>query len=210
MRTACSRLLGKRMAGETRPHAPEGLEQSGPVFDRARRLARTLFQDVDASVVLLGGGDAWRSHDPSGKAPKDAPVARLVVDGGELLWVADASQDERFRHRPNVTGPPHVRFYAAAPIRLEDGSIPGVFAVAGLKAKPFDKGLAARLQDLADVVADEWSRVQARIARETARRESDVAHRMVDQIIDTAPLSLVMTDREMRVLAASPRWIESR
>ncbi|HXA38624.1 MAG TPA: ATP-binding protein [Phenylobacterium sp.] len=198
------------MAGETRPHAPEGLEQSGPVFDRARRLARTLFQDVDASVVLLGGGDAWRSHDPSGKAPKDAPVARLVVDGGELLWVADASQDERFRHRPNVTGPPHVRFYAAAPIRLEDGSIPGVFAVAGLKAKPFDKGLAARLQDLADVVADEWSRVQARIARETARRESDVAHRMVDQIIDTAPLSLVMTDREMRVLAASPRWIESR
>jgi PAS domain S-box-containing protein len=33
---------------------------------------------------------------------------------------------------------------------------------------------------------------------------------MVDQIIDTAPLSLVMTDRELRVLAASPRWIESR
>jgi PAS domain S-box-containing protein len=198
------------MAGEPRPQTPEGLEQSGPVFDRARRLARTLFQDVEASVVLLGEGDAWRSHDPTGNAPKDAPVARLVVDSGELLWVADASQDERFRHRPNVAGPAHVRFYAAAPIRLEDGSIPGVFAVAGQTPKPFDHALAERLQDLADFVADEWSRIQSRIARETARRESDVAQRMVAQIIDTAPLSLLMTDLEMRVISASPRWIESR
>ncbi|HZZ31454.1 MAG TPA: ATP-binding protein [Phenylobacterium sp.] len=199
------------MAGEVRPRAPEGLEQSGPVFDRIRRLARSLFQDVDAGVVLLGEGDhAWRSHDASGKAPKDAPIARLVVDSGELLWVADATRDERFRHRANVVGPPAVRFYAAAPIRLEDGSIPGVFAVAGKESKAYDETLAARLQDLADVVADEWSRVQARIARETARRESDVAQRMVAQIIETAPLALLMTDREMRVLAASPRWIESR
>jgi PAS domain S-box-containing protein len=198
------------MSGETRPHAPEGLEQSGPVFDRARRLACTLFKDADAAVVLMGDGDAWRSHDPSGEAPKDAPVARLVIDSGELLWIADASLDERFRHRPNVTGPAHVRFYAAAPIRLEDGSIPGVFAVAGTEPKPYDEALAARLQDLADVVADEWSRIQARKARETARRESDLAQRMVAQIIDTAPLSLLMTDLEMRVVSASPRWIDSR
>jgi PAS domain S-box-containing protein len=202
--------LGKRMAGEPRPHAPKGLEQSGPVFDRARRLARTLFQDVEASVVLLGDGEAWRSHDLTGAAPKDAPVARLVMDSGELLWVADATQDARFRDRPNVTGPPHVRFYAAAPIRLEDGSIPGVFAVAGQTAKPYDKALAARLQDLADFVADEWSRIQSRLAREAARRESDGARRMVGQIIETAPLALLMTDLEMRVVSASPRWIESR
>jgi PAS domain S-box-containing protein len=173
------------MAGEPRPHAPEGL-------------------------VLMGEGAAWRSHDPSGQAPKDAPVARLVIDSGELLWVADASLDERFRHRPNVAGPAHVRFYAAAPIRLEDGSIPGVFAVAGREAKPYDADLAARLQDLADGVADEWSRIQSRSAREAARRESDVAQRMVAQIIDTAPLSLLMTDLEMRVVSASPRWIASR
>ncbi|THD63311.1 ATP-binding protein [Phenylobacterium sp.] len=198
------------MAGELRPRAPNGLEQSGPVFDRARRLARTLFEDVEASVVLLSDGDAWRSHDPTGKAPKDAPVARMVVDSGKLLWVADASQDDRFRHRPNVTGSPHVRFYAAAPIQLEDGSIPGVFAVAGQTAKPFDEALAERLQDLADFVADEWSRIQSRNAREAARRESDVAQRMVAMIIETAPLSLLMTDLEMRILSASPRWIESR
>jgi PAS domain S-box-containing protein len=198
------------MADDSRPHEPSGLERSGPVFDRARRLARTLFSDVEAAVVLLTDGETWRSHNPTGEAPADAPVAQLVVDSGELMWVADASQDPRFCERRNVKGAPHVRFYAAAPIRLEDGSIPGAFAVVGLTPRPFDAELADRLQDLADGVADEWSRVQARIAREAARRESDVAQRMVAQIIETAPLSLLMTDKEMRVVSASPRWIESR
>jgi PAS domain S-box-containing protein len=200
----------ERMAEAGHPDTPKGLEQSGPVFDRARRLARTLFQDVEAGVVLVGEGGAWRSHNPSGRAPKDAPVAQLVVDSGEAMWVADARLDPRFRDRANVKGKPGVRFYAAAPIRLEDGSIPGAFAVVGLKPRPFDEELAGRLQDLADGVADEWSRAQARLARESARRESDVAQRMVAQIIETAPLSLLMTDNEMRVVSASPRWIESR
>jgi PAS domain S-box-containing protein len=198
------------MAGAGRPYRPNGLEQSGPVFDRARRLARTLFSDVEAAVVLVGEGGTWRSHAPSAVVPKDAPVAQLVVDSGELMWVVDASVDPRFCERTNVKGPPYVRFYAAAPIRLEDGSVPGAFAVVGLTPRAFDQELAERLQDLADGVADEWSRVQAKLARETARRESDVAQRMVAQIIETAPLSLLMTDKEMRVVTASPRWIESR
>ncbi|MDB5437075.1 MAG: sensor histidine kinase/response regulator [Phenylobacterium sp.] len=198
------------MAGATRLKTPSGLEHSGPVFDRARRLARTLFGDVEASVVLMDGGPAWRSHDPDGRLPKDAPAARIAIDEGRLLWVADASQDPRFRDRPNVKGPAHARLYVAAPLRLEDGSIPGVLAVGGSVPRAFDEELAQRLQDLADFVADEWSRIQSKLAREAARRDSDVSRRMVSQIIDSAPISLVLTDLKMQVLSASPRWIESR
>jgi PAS domain S-box-containing protein len=198
------------MAGAGRLKTPKGLEQSGPVFDRARRLARTLFGDVEASVVLVNQGAAWRSHDPDSALPKDAPVAQIAIEAGRLFWLADATQDPRFRDRPRVTGAPHVRFYVAAPIRLEDGSIPGVLAVAGCMPRTFEAELAGRLQDLADFVADEWSRLQSQIAREAARRESDVAQKIVAQIIQTAPISLLMTDRLMRVVSASPRWIESR
>ncbi|WP_293386552.1 PAS domain-containing hybrid sensor histidine kinase/response regulator [Phenylobacterium sp.] len=198
------------MAGAGRMSTPSSLDQSRPVFERAQRLARSLFSGVDAAVVLVDGGDAWRSNDGGGVAPKDAPVASIAVERNELIWIGDASQDPRFAERSNVKGPPYLRLYVAAPIRLEDGSVPGVFAVAGSRALAYDADLAARLQDLADFVADEWSRVQSKAARETAVRESDVAQRMVAQIIDTAPLSLLMTDTAMQVVSASPRWIESR
>jgi GAF domain-containing protein len=106
------------MAGGSPLQFPSGLEHSGPVFDRARRLARTLFGAVDAQVVLIGEGEAWRSHDPKGRLPKDAPAARIAIEEDRLLWVADASRDPRFRDRPSVKGSPHARFYAAAPLRL--------------------------------------------------------------------------------------------
>jgi PAS domain S-box-containing protein len=199
--------LGGCMAGLGSSKMPSGLEQSGPVFDRARRLAMTLFGDVDASVVLVGEGAAWRSHDPDGLGPEDSPVASTA---GRLQWIADVALDPRFCDRAAVDPRPNRRFVVAAPIRLEDGSVPGVFAVGGRNPRAYDEDLAARVQDLADFVADEWSRIQSKLAREAARRESDGARRMVAQIIQTAPLSLLMTDREMRVVSASPRWIESR
>ena len=198
------------MAGVTGANMPSGLEQSGPVFDRARRLACTLFGDVEASVVLVGEGVAWRSHDPVGLGPEDSPVARTAVAENRLQWIADVGQDPRFRDHAAVDRTPDRRFVVVAPIRLEDGSIPGVFAVGGPTPRAFDADLAERMQDLADFVADEWSRIRSKLAREAARRESDGAQRIVAQIIQSAPLSLLMTDREMRVVSASPRWFESR
>jgi PAS domain S-box-containing protein len=197
-------------AKQATAEAPSELAHSGAVFDRIRRLAKALFPGSDAQVVLVGEGDAWRSHDPQHLLPKDAPAARIAVQEGKLLWVADASQDPRFRDRPAVVKPDGLRFYACAPIRLEDGSIPGVLGVAGNQVTPFDAERAGRLQDLADFVADEWSRVRSRDAGETARREGDAARRMVATFIETAPIALIVTDRDLRILEASPRWIEDR
>jgi PAS domain S-box-containing protein len=189
---------------------PSELANSGAVFDRTQRLAKALFPGNDSQVVLVGEGDAWRSHDPEGRLPKDAPGARLAVTEGKLLWLADATKDARFCDRPSVTQSGGLRFYAAAPIRLEDGSIPGVLAVAGPQVIPYDAQRADHLQDLADFVADEWSRVRSREAEEAAHRESDVARQMVATFIECAPIALVVTDKALNVVAASPRWIEDR
>jgi PAS domain S-box-containing protein len=82
--------------------------------------------------------------------------------------------------------------------------------VAGSSITPYDAELADRLQDLADFVADEWSRVRSREAGEAAQREGDVARRMVATFIECAPIALVVTDAALNVVAASPRWIEDR
>ena len=189
---------------------PFGLEVSRAVCDRATRLARTLFGALDAQIVLVSEGRIWRSQDRENRLiDHDDPAAKLVLATGEPLWVEDLTADDRFKDKPGVVSPPHLRFYAAAPIRLEDGSTPGVLAVGAREPRLYDPGLAQRLADLADFVADEWARAQAKKAREQSRRERDAMSRTLGAIVEAMPVSLVLTDRELRVLGASRRWIET-
>ncbi|CAN7143216.1 ATP-binding protein [Phenylobacterium sp. LjRoot225] len=197
----------ERRSGEPN-EAPTGvppeLARSGPVFDRARRLAGALF-GLDASsadIILVDQGRTWRCEDPDGK-PMEAPGTRSVAESGELLWVEDMSQHPVLGPLCTAHDAGHLRLYVAAPIRLESGEIPGTLVVGGPAAKPYDPVLAARLQDLADFVADEWTRVGATQAR-------DVARETLASIVESAPISLALTDREMRLIHASPVWFQER
>ncbi|ACG77577.1 sensor histidine kinase/response regulator [Phenylobacterium zucineum HLK1] len=185
---------------------PPGLEQSGPVFDRATRLLRTLFGgDVEAQITLVEGEGEGVWHSRGGGTPSAAQAAgvRELMRTGAPVWSEDCREDPRFLDDASVVGPPYVRFFAAAPIRLEDGSTPGALWVGGLEPRPYDRVLAARLQDLADTVADEWARLRETDARRTYEKT-------LNAIIEALPISLVLTDREMRVLYASPPWITGR
>jgi PAS domain S-box-containing protein len=200
----------KRPTGKAAAPAPVGMEQSVAVFERASRLAKSLFGCVAAQITLIDPDGIWRSRADREPVEGDAAGVRLVMSTGEPLWIEDASQDPRFCDEAVVKGPPYLKFFAAAPIKLDDGVIPGVIWVAGTEARNRDPDLAERLSDLAAFVADEWTRVRAKRAREAARVESDAAQRMVSSIIQSAPLSLVMTDRNLRIISASPRWVEAR
>ena len=184
---------------------PFGLEFSQAVCDRATRLAKTLFNALDAEIVLVSGDQIWRSRNGL-IFHADDPAAKSVLQTGELLWIEDGRLDPRFADNPVVTGPLALRFYAAAPIRLDDGTTPGVLAIAGLEPRPFDPTLARRLQDLADFVADEWVRAQATRAREASQRERDAISATLATVVYSMPGNVVLTDRDLSVLCCSPRW----
>jgi len=193
------------MAGERTQWStsiPPGLEESGPIFDRATRLARTLFGDVDSQVTLLGPEGFWRSRDPEYEVG-DAPGVMDVIRSRNTIWIEDCREDPAYKDLETVATWPFVRFFAGAPIRLEDGRSPGALWVASLEPRPLDSTLLKRLQDLADFVADEWTRLAARTA--TAGYE-----RTMQAIVSAMPVSMVMTDRDARVLYASPPWMEAR
>jgi PAS domain S-box-containing protein len=182
--------------------APSELAPSGPVFDRARRLAGALF-DLEAScadIILFGRDGSWRSQDPGGRQV-EATGARSVVETGDLLWLEDISRDPVMGPLCAAHDAGHLRLYVAAPIRLENGEIPGTLVVVGPAARAYDPQLAERLQDLADFLADEWARVRAIRARDAARETLTL-------IIKAAPLPLALTDRDMRLIRASPAWFE--
>ena len=190
--------------------APPGFEESAEVFARATRLAECLLSPATAHVTLVIGGAVWRSNDPEGRLEARPIITEWVMQRRRALWVPDARRDRRFRDHPFVTGPQAIRTVVAAPIRLEDGSIPGAVAVGSPLPRPRDPEIAGRIQDIADLVADEWRRMAAKRAEEASARESTAVRQVLSGVIRNAPLSLLMLDRDFRILAASRRWLTFR
>jgi PAS domain S-box-containing protein len=187
---------------------PFGLDLSLSVFDRVTRVAKHLFGAAEALVILIEDGVPWRSRDPGGRFPPKDEAAEHVITHGKLLWLEDARLDPRFAANPLVIGPPYLRSYVAAPIRLEDGTTPGVLCAVALSPQPFDATKAARLQDLADLVADEWARAKAAQVRQEMEQALGVAQSQFSAMAETMPISMVMTDTALRVVAGSRTWRE--
>jgi PAS domain S-box-containing protein len=184
---------------------PFELDLSQDVCDRATRLAKSLFGAVDAQIALVKDGRAWRSRDANSAQPLGLGP-QIVLDTRKPLWVEDGLKDLRFSALETVIGPPYVRFFAGAPICLADGETAGVIAVMGLTPRAHDSSLENRLTDLAAFVADQWERAQATKARERGRQERDALAATFAGVVKAMPVSLVITDRQYRVLGCSPRW----
>jgi signal transduction histidine kinase/CheY-like chemotaxis protein len=173
---------------------PFGLDLSMAVFDRATRIAKSLFAAADATIILIHEGVVWRSRFADGALPPEDPGAEAVLASGELLWVGDAKRDPRFVENALVVGPPFLRFYIGVPIRLADGSMPGVLCVAGMAPQAYDTGKAARLTDLADFVADEWARAQVARAHALSVHERDAALERSERSEQRLNMALALAD----------------
>jgi signal transduction histidine kinase/ActR/RegA family two-component response regulator len=173
--------------------APFGLDLSLAVFDRTTRLARSLFGNGDASIILCHNGEIWRSRYAS-QLPTEDPITEGVLRTGEVLWIEDGLTDPRVKDHPLVTGPIKLRFCVAVPITLEDGTRPGVLSISGWEPEPFNPGKLARLRDLAAFVADEWLR--ARTMRDYAEsvRERDLALQRSASSEERLNMALMLAD----------------
>ncbi|MDB6154150.1 MAG: two-component system sensor protein, partial [Chthoniobacteraceae bacterium] len=92
-----------------------------------------------------------------------------------LLVVMDASADERFANHALVTGPPHVRFYAAAPLTTRDGTTLGSLCLIDTVARQFSQFDSDSLVELAKVAAAavESKLTEGRLLREIALWEEN-------------------------------------
>jgi signal transduction histidine kinase/CheY-like chemotaxis protein len=163
------------------------------VFDRATRLAESLFESANASIILIQEGVAWRSQFAD-SLPKEDPMAQAVLASDEVLWIADGPLDPRVRDHPLVTGPPFLRFNASVPIRLRNGERPGVLSISGPIPHAYDVDKVARLTDLTDFVADEWARAQAARAFAESLRERDAAVERTERSEERLNMALGLAD----------------
>jgi PAS domain S-box-containing protein len=182
-------------------------------FERIGRLARALLGGGLGDVILIDGDQTWHASADEGFTQQIAShrsVAGLAAQSGDVLWVADARSDPRFADHPYVVAEPFVRFFAGAPILLADGSALGAVVVAGPKVCAYDEHLADCLRDLAAMAAGECSRHQAVSDLAQAHHRAQAAQTMMAAFVETAPVALCLTDADMRIIQASPRWRAER
>jgi diguanylate cyclase (GGDEF)-like protein len=132
-------------------------------FDRVTRLARRLFGVPIALVSLVDSDRQWfksRQGLDATETPRDVSFCGHSILEPELFVVEDAHRDERFHDNPLVTGEPHVRFYAGAPLSAPDGSRIGTLCVIDHEPRSLDAEEGALLADLASMVERELAVVQ--------------------------------------------------
>src|SRR5215470_899673 len=129
-----------------------------PQFDDIAELARALFDATIALISLVDKQRQWlKAH--LGLHHQEMPRSRFcaeVIRASEVLLVADARQDERFRNDPLVTNTPRIRFYAGAPLRSPDGFNLGALCVMDPRPRPvITQQQTAMLSGLARLVVRE-------------------------------------------------------
>ena len=171
---------------------------SEPVFDDTARIAESLFHVANSSVSIIDTGRqsfrARRGADIGMPGGIDAFCAHAIAGDG-VLMVLDATKDARFADDPLVIGPPHIRFYAGAPLVTPDGKTIGTLSIFDPAPRTaFDGDKRRQLAMLARIVMDRLEMRRLLIEQ----KERAVLVRQVGATLDTAAQTL---DRKAQTLA---------
>lgn len=102
--------------------------------------------EADRQLILSRQGVDVR------ETPRNVSFCTYTILQPEVLVVPDARRDPRFAGNPYVTGEPHIRFYAGAPLTYDNAIRLGSLCIIDRKPRPFTRGDQAELMMLADHV----------------------------------------------------------
>jgi PAS domain S-box-containing protein len=106
-----------------------------PDYDNLTRLASQIFKAPFAYITLVDEHRTWIKSSVGlnvSEAPRNISFCQYTIGNSEVLEIRDALLDSRFADNPAVTGPPHLRFYAGAPLIDDNGFILGALCVSDI------------------------------------------------------------------------------
>lgn len=131
-------------------------------FDRVARFAAEEFEVPIALVSLIDENRQWfkaRVGLPVCETHRDISFCGHAILQDGIFVIEDALLDARFADNPLVTGEPHIRFYAGAPLRLPGGGAAiGTLCLIDRRPRRLDSIGRAILGTLRDLVVEELTR----------------------------------------------------
>jgi PAS domain S-box-containing protein len=168
-------------------------------FDDIVELASQICEAPVALVSLVSSDRQWfkaRTGLERQETDIHSSVCAFALIEPDLLVITDLADDVRTRNNPLVTEPPHIRFYAGAPLRMGDGHVVGSLCVIDDKPRPAGlterqsgalKNLARQVVaqlELRQAIVERDGAIVAQQAQETLRRESEAQYRLLFEAID--------------------------
>lgn len=124
-------------------------------FDDLTRLASTIC-DVPIGLVSLVDKDRqWfksRVGLEASETPRDQAFCAHAIEFDDVMIVEDALEDPRFADNPLVTGEPHIRFYAGAPLTVGEDIRLGTLCVIDREPRQLTPSQLEALQVLRNAV----------------------------------------------------------
>lgn len=129
-------------------------------FDKVVQFAAQEFDVPIALISLLDENRQWFKASVGVdicETGRDISFCGHVILQPDLFVINDARSDERFADNPLVTTPPHVIFYAGAPLRMPSGFVIGTLCIIDHEPRTLDATEMAIFTSLRDLLLEELS-----------------------------------------------------
>ncbi|MFW6174389.1 MAG: PAS domain S-box protein [Chloroflexota bacterium] len=206
MRRTGGVMPGFRRGGEGADANSDAQETpSATVDQKLRRMAdsaRALFDTQFACVVLYDGEDTWRAlsaRDPEAPLDEDTLPFQSQESSNPVV-LSDARGSEHLRGHPNVSGPPHIRFYASVPLYSAAGDSGGAVCVADTAARVMTAPEFDALADVARWAENELNTLRLSRSYHREREADSLFAAVVDTVVD----AIITIDEEGTILSFNP------
>ena len=127
-------------------------------FDRLTTLAKDVFDCAITLVSLIDDDRQWFKSSTGLDAcqtSREVAFCNYTILNDDIFEVPDAVADMRFKDNALVTGDPHIRYYAGAPIFVEGRRIATFCVIDTVARAPMDERQRRMLFSFAEMAARE-------------------------------------------------------